>query len=211
MIGAIILIALGIAPASLQSAKQRIRIKVERSTGSHNKAPIFLECRGDSAVSMDRRYAFAREPEENVIGEAEWSGTPFTDFLNSLATDSEYVLFIVRPEGLTTFWRLRAIVVKRDEAKCTRTVVVQETLANRTWEALPRSLRARLGFGEHQMQFVGAMSSQDRDALRQAFATPEAQAAVDRLYEKSDSVKAQWVDYGSELIPSDWQLAEDER
>ena len=209
MIGAVMFIAAAIAPVSLARASSQVEIYAERSGSWHDRQPIFIECNGDTARSLDGRFVFARQPEEEVTEDRRWSGTPFTEFLSSLRGGRDYPLFIVRPNGREVFSTLRWIIVSRNRSKCGHSVQISVPPAESSYQQLPRSVREKLRWSESdgRLHAFAVLTSADRDAIKRVFSTPEAQGAVDRLFDASQMTAADWIDYGTELVPQGWKIS----
>jgi len=209
MIGAIIFIAAAIAPVSLTRASSQVEIFVERTGTWHDRQPVFIECNGDTARSLDGRFVFARQPEEDVASDKRWSGTPFTEFLSSLRGGREYVLFVVRPDGREVFSTLRWIIISRNRAMCGHSVHIDAPPVESSFQQLPRSVREKLRWSETngKLYSFAVLTTDDRDAIKRVFSTPDAQGSVDRLFDASQSTAADWVDYGTELAPQGWKVS----
>jgi len=164
-----------------------------------------LECVTNEAHSLDGRHSFQLAQERIVVDSGEYDGgTPFTDFLNSMASrgTNEYVLFLVRPEGLESFTLLRDIIQKRNKSvsRCSSRRILEQP------EPIPDDLAAKgAEYSNARLYFTGRMASQELDILKNLFSDPASRALVDELYQKTQSLAAR-VDYVTELLPSRWQV-----
>jgi len=214
VLGVLMFLAAGLASGSLRSAIAHIRIEVEGSS-PHDRAPIFLECTQDGARSFDDRYKFNTALEEGAIKGAKdiedlkWSGTPYTDFLAALAVgrDREYVVFVVRPDGIKTFEPLRMLIVLRNRALCTTSAAWKVVDEDRTTQAIPADLSSKVQTEGGVFSFLGRMSQTERQRLQNALGS-EAAAMVDAVYEKSQRA-GQCIDHGVELVPAEWRFQKD--
>lgn len=210
-IGSLMFMAVATAPESIENVKGNVVLDIKEITTTHGKEPIILECTSGMAQSLDveTTYSFSEKTEEDALGSDGWSGTPFTNFLNDICRSGrqEYILFVVRPDGLSVFRTFQSIILRRNEDKCINSVSISENPDKNKIESLTISLRRKFKYNEDSgsLTFTRVMSPEERDALKALFTQSASKEAVDLLFEKSQKA-TDWVDYGSELIPSDWKI-----
>lgn len=202
MLGALMFLALGVAPTSLVQAASNVVLRFEGFELDSECEPIFFRCVEDSLVSIDRRYAFN-------IGDFEdkpWNGTAFGRFITSYAdTAAMHIVFVVRPGGLWSFKVGRFSVVMYNREHCLTRITTLESPDESVWNALPFDLRSRLTYTEKEITLFEPMTPAERDLLKDAYNTAHARSAIDRLYERSQSLE-HGIDHGSELVPTQWKV-----
>jgi hypothetical protein len=205
LIGILMFMAAAVAPASLKAAATNVELVLDVGGGAHHKKPLFLECRQSRAQTFDGKMSFTEAEEKTGLKDNTPASTPFTKFLEELAgkQGQEYVLFVVRPDGIQTFRVLKRILEKRNRTRCTTTVAMAENPNPLAEKKLPRGLAARYAYAGGKLSFLKKMSPEEYEALRTLFSQVASQKAVAELYAKSRQAGA-WVDYGSELIPDQW-------
>jgi hypothetical protein len=205
LIGILMFMAAAIAPASLKVAATNVELVLDVGGTAHHKKPLILECRQSQARTFDGKMSFTEGEEKAGLKDKTPTRTPFAQFLEELAgkKGQEYILFVVRPDGLQTFRVLKHILEKRNRARCTTTVAMAEKPDPLAEKKLPRGLTARYAYADGKLSFLKAMSPEEFEALRTLFSQAASQKAVAELYAKSRQAGT-WVDYGSELIPEHW-------
>lgn len=214
VLGVLMFLAAGLASGSLRTAISNIRIEIEGSS-EHERAPIFLECTKNGARSFDDKYKFSATQEEAMIKGAKavedlkWAGTPYTDFLAALSRsrDKEYIVFIVRPDGIEIFKSLRLLAVLRNKVLCTTSAEWKTKDESQVIQALPAELRAKVQVEGGRLSLLGRMSSADRQRLHDALG-PAAAPMIDSVFEKSQHAQA-CIEHGVELVPAEWQFQKD--
>lgn len=100
---------------------QEFELQISTGGSEHEKTPIVLECTSAGAQMFPAGRQFTETQERSVTPVGPWNGTPYTDLFNDVAAtpDDEYILFLVRPDGLPVFDALRAITVWRNRAAAT--------------------------------------------------------------------------------------------
>ncbi|MFX0095421.1 MAG: hypothetical protein ACFFBD_27040 [Candidatus Hodarchaeota archaeon] len=210
LVGVLMFLAVAAAITSLKAIEGNVIWQI--SNASHGKNPIILNCVKDIAQSLDGRYIFRKKTEETVAYYQKWEGTPFTDFLNVLGQqERDYVLFVVRPEGISTFKILLSIIERRNRYRCTRSVSISEKPTEETLRSLPVKVRRKIEYDDddNELKFIRVMSSEEHDLLKGLFTRRSSKKAIDRLFEETQSA-TDWVDYGSELFPARWELGRNE-
>jgi hypothetical protein len=205
LIGALMFLAVAVAPNSLESASSNVEIELQGAGTS--RQPILLECTAQEARSLDGTLVFTREGEEGAMKGTEWRGTPFTDFLNDLGAREaeEYVLFLVRPDGLEVFSALRAVLVLRNRSVGRKSVPIAEKPDEEALQQLAPRVRAHVSFADDTLSYDRAMTEEARDALRVLFREEQSLRGLDDLFDRSKHSLG-WVDYGSELLPKGWNV-----
>jgi len=205
LIGILMFMAAAIAPASLKVAATNVELVLDVGGTAHHKKPVILECRQSQAQTFTGREIFREAEEKAGLKDKTPAPTPFTQFLEELSgkKGQEYILFVVRPDGLQTFRVLKHILEKRNRARCTTTVAMAEKPNPLAEKQLPRGLAARYAYADGKLSFVKVMSPEEYEALRTLFSQATSQKALADLSAKSRQAGA-WVDYGSELIPEHW-------
>jgi hypothetical protein len=204
LIGVLMFLAAGLALSSIGSATSNVDLEIPKES-RHGKKPIILQCTTNVAHSLDGQLSFPLDQERIALESGECGGgTPFTDFLGGIASrgTNEYVLFLVKPDGLEAFLLLREIIQKRNGSLsgCSSRRMAEQP------KPIPRELAARgAGFSNARLHFAGRMTRPERDSLRALFSDPDSLSAVDELFEKTQSLPAP-LDYGSELLPAHWQV-----
>lgn len=206
MIGILMFLAVSVALTSLESAASNVELQIESNAPEHGKTPLMLECTADGAREFGGERLFQKSDEENIV-QGTWQGTPFTDFLASLARDAdkEYLMFVVRPDGLETFRLLRAILVLRNKDRCTKKVTLAESLEKEALTALPIEIRRKASCTGSEFSFLRVMTPEARDAIKAILTKEESKDAIDELYGQTQGAD-EWIDYGTELVPADWVI-----
>jgi hypothetical protein len=209
LIGVLTFLAASLALTALGKAQGNVEIEIEAGDSTHGKTPVMIECVSNKAFTVGGEHTFDEEQEDEVWKAAnkdhtvyDHNHTDFTRFLRDLAAESDkYVLFIVRPDGLSMYATLRNNTTTRNKALRLKTVTVYESL-----DDIPKALLKRgVRYSGNELRYEGKMSAEDRDALRALFSRQASLDAVDALYEKTQAVPAA-VDYGTELLPAEWKL-----
>jgi len=209
LIGVLTFLAASLALTALGKAQGNVELEIQAGESKHGKTPVMIECVSNRAFTVEGDHGFDEEEEDSVWQAARkehtdysHERTPFTRFLQNLAAEADkYVLFIVRPDGLSMYATLRNNVTTRNKALRFRSVTVYETP-----EEIPMALRKKgVGHNDNQLGYEGRMTESDRDMLRGLFSRSSAREAVDRLYQETQSVPPA-VDYGTELLPAEWEL-----
>jgi len=214
LLGVLLFLAVTVAAGSLSKALASLRINIE-GFEERDRAPILLECLKDEARSLDGRYSFLVVPEDATLKMRKWSATPFTEFLAGISKEggSEYVLFLVRPEGINTFKVLRDVLVLRNDSVCTVSVPFAASTSARgsldELQGLPKDLRKKIQLESGKLSFAGRMSASERDTLAQVLGQAT-RPQVDALFDRSQRVVA-CVDHGAELLPTEWKFENDEQ
>jgi len=205
VLGVLMFLAAGIASTSLSKATSNVEINIE-GFSEHDKKPILLECTGETARTLDGSRLFTASQEEPLRQSKKFEGTPFTKFLDELSAtgSNEYVLFVVRPDGIGAFEVLRDILVWRNQDRFTNSVTLAGAPKLEALAGLPKELKRRVKYKEGELSFSGAMLAADRDVLRSAL-DPSAWETVDRLFDKAKTAGG-WVDHGVELVPAEWKF-----
>lgn len=170
-------------------------------------SPVVIEVHKGVGRSSDGAYQFLEEQETAARARRTWSGTPFTAFLEKLSDDAgkEYVLFLVRPDGITTYKVLRDTLVFRNDDLCEASAPAGPSGdAQRPLAGLDQTLRRKVRIADGKIIFSGPMSSGDRDAIGGLIGPLN--AAV--LYQKALRSR-HCVDYGVDLAPAGWSLETD--
>jgi len=208
LIGTLIFLAVAVAPTSLEKAAAGIELEIIQGAHTHNKEPIILECSAGQARSLDGVYSFAESAEGagSSFLSSLYSG-PFTRFVENLSRydQQKYVLFLVKPDGLSVFETLRGKLMQRNREKCVSSVFVIEELAAESVKQMQKELPGRVEYSDRTLSFYRRMSADERETLRKYFSTSYAHSAIDRLFEQSQSTPL-WVDYGVELIPKNYEI-----
>jgi len=204
-------LAIGVTAGSLSRALSNLRISIE-GFEERQGAPVMLECVKDEARSLDGRYEFQPAREEATLKSRHWSGTDFTEFLQKISGtgSKEYVLFLVRPNGIDTFHVLRDVLVLRDDDLCTVTVALPAMLDAQDQNflsGLSNNLKRKVLLRDKKIWFSGQMSPSERESLRQTLGAAFS-AEVDSLFEKSQN-SIPCVDHGVELVPAEWKFERD--
>jgi len=203
LIGVLIFLVAAVAPASVESASSNMELVIEAKGARHDKSAVILDCTADGAHTLDGSLTFTADAERKAPRADGSRGTPFTNFLNDIASrgSKEYVLFVVRPDGLNVFRTLRAVIIQRNLAAGEKSVQVSEE---------PQPLRAALAqagarYAGGRLYFTGRMDASLRDELKSLFSQKASKNAVDTLFEQTQSVPPA-VSYGTELLPAGWRL-----
>lgn len=103
LIGVLVFMAAAVAPSSLESASANVELVIEAVKTQHEKIPVLVECTAGEARTDDGTRRFTEE-EETRLRQA-GQETPFTAFLREMSAseENEYVLFIVRPDGISVY------------------------------------------------------------------------------------------------------------
>lgn len=208
LIGVLTFLAASLALTALGKAQGSVEIEIEAGASKHGKTPVLIECVSNRAFTVGGEYSFDEDDEDKVwMASRKESSydpdqTPFTRFLRELALDkNKYVLFIVRPEGLSTYTTLRNNISARNKGLRERSVPMSESV-----EDIPRALQQKgVRHADDKLYCEGRMTPEDRDALKRLVSHSSSQEAVDRLYELCQSMP-EAVEYGTELLPSEWEL-----
>lgn len=206
LIGVLMFLAAAIAPTSVRSATSNVELLIEASAERETKRPILLECTHDHAATSDGEHSFYTEAEQAALDSGEYEGgTPFTDFLADLSrkAETEYVLFIVRPAGLSTFQSLRRVVRERNRAltRCASRRLREEPAE------IPDSLAKRgAEYSNARLYFEGVMTREELDVLKGLVREESSKRALEDLFDSTQTIVAT-VDYGTELVPTGWKIA----
>ncbi len=206
VLGVLMFLGAVIASTSLSRATANVQITVEGTLGQGRK-PIMLECTGDAARTLDGEVTFSGSREEPALKADQFSGTPFTDFLEQLSqsTDREYLLFVVRPDGIRTFEILRDLLVVRNQKRFQNAASVSKSIDKAALGRLSEDLQRRIRYDDGELIVRGALSAAQRDELKGLFADPSSQQAIDELFARAQNA-AGWVDHGVELVPAEWRF-----
>jgi hypothetical protein len=212
VLGILMFLAAGVTAGTLSRALSSLRITIE-GFQERDSSPLLLECVKDEARSLDGKYVFPVAPESAILKTRDWGRTPFTQFLEAISGSGgqEYVLFLVRPEGIDAFQTLRNVLVLRNDDRCTTTATLTAQgagAANQSAiERLPKPIRRKVQIDGNKLSFSGRMSTGEREALSNAL-DASAAVAVDVLFEKSKRALP-CVDHGVELVPAEWKFEKD--
>jgi hypothetical protein len=212
VLGILMFLAAGVTAGTLSRALSSLRITIE-GFQEHDSSPVALECVKDGARSLDGRYTFSVAPETAILQTRGWGRTPFTQFLEGMSRSGrqEYVLFLVRPEGIDVFHTLRNVLVLRNDDVCTATAALPTPEVGSANQAairrLPKPIRRKLQLDGNRLSFSGPMSADERVVLHEGL-DAGAGAAVDLLFEKSKKA-VPCVDHGVELVPAEWKFERD--
>jgi hypothetical protein len=104
VMGTLALVIIGMTLLSLQSSAQVVELT---PTGSR-KTPVYVECRQEGLLVHPEGIQIPADGLERADG-------PWASRVAEIAGDAgrQYVVFLVRPNGIDTFWKARAAV--RDE------------------------------------------------------------------------------------------------
>ncbi|MBN2310798.1 MAG: hypothetical protein JXR94_17625 [Candidatus Hydrogenedentes bacterium] len=207
LMGVLMFLAVAVALTSLESAASNVALQIEWDSTKTPKQPIYLECTADGARDLESGRLFRKGDEDESVILENWAGTPFTDLLAELASERQdrYIMFVVRPDGLEVFSFLRAVLVMRNKEKCTGSVSCEEEPAAAALEQLPKEIAGRLSYADGKLSFTRAMTTAERDEIQRLFSQGASKQAVEWLFAESQKVPS-WVDYGTELIPADWNI-----
>jgi hypothetical protein len=205
-------LAAGVTAGTLSRALSSLRITIE-GFQERDSYPLLLECVKDGARSLDGKLVFSVAPEAAILKTRDWGRTPFTQFLDGISRSGgqEYVLFLVRPEGINAFHTLRNVLVLRNDDTCTSTAMLAVQAAGSTNQSaiarLPKPIRRKLQIDGSKLSFFGRMSTGERETLGEAL-DATAGSAVEMLFEKSKRT-VPCVDHGVELVPTEWKFEKD--
>ena len=117
LIGTLMFIGVSIATTAFQAAAGDVRFEFKASDDFEPRLkPLFLMCTQETIASLDETYVFPVGPEEtrvesliqNRFTRGSSTRTGFTRFLSEVArADSQYVLFLVKPNTLESFETFR--------------------------------------------------------------------------------------------------------
>jgi len=209
LIGVLTFLAASLALTALGKAQGNVELEIQAGESKHGKTPIMIECVSNRAFTVEGKHEF-NEEQEDAVWQAgrkqhtdyEHDRTPFARFLQKLASDEDkYVLFIVRPDGLSMYATLRNNVTTRNRALRLKSVAVSETPEEIPMALLKKGIR----HDDNQLYYEGRMAATDRDALRALFSGSSSREAVGKLYQETQSVPLA-LDYGTELLPAEWEL-----
>ncbi len=147
LMGTLIFFAAALSVTTLEQAATSVEFELE--TGQRRKAPVVLECSHGIAKSLDGQLVFNKW----VEGTDDIS-TPFVNFLNQMNAKKEYILFMVRPNGLDIFSRLRYVIKWRNR-RYGQTNSHNECIANCVdygSELIPAEWKIQVTFDSEQPQ-----------------------------------------------------------
>lgn len=116
-----------------------VELRIAVGGTGHNKVPVLVECLSHGAKCIPDGPEFEEQREAFITPMGPWNGTPYTDFLSRLegTPEEEYILFIVRPNGLSVFESLRAITVWRNrQAGSRKPIDYGVELAPNSWNVI---------------------------------------------------------------------------
>jgi hypothetical protein len=206
VLGAVSFLASVVVASSLSRALSGVRLHFE-GFDEREQSPIVLEVWNGRVQSTDGTRRFAVEPERGALSTRRWAGTPFTTLLDQVSREGkEYILFLVRPDGITTFETFRDVLVLRNDDLCSAVVEIPGPVAeNRAaFDQLPAALRRRARLSGNRLSMAGTMTTAERASLVGALGS-DAGDAVATLFDKSAGL-APCVDHGVELLPAEWKL-----
>lgn len=210
LMGGLMFLSLGIAMTGLESAASNVDILLEWPSNMRPMHTITFECTHDGAQELDtsRRFALADLPMlEDVKPDA---STPFGRYLDTVKDSGPvYLLFVVRPDGLESFKRLRAQAVAHNRAASIRTVELSEMPNAVLFSELPAELKAKIAYGDGRLKLRGKLTEIERERLKSTLGSNEAREAINHIYELAQTEQSP-LQYGVELLPANWRLTDAE-
>lgn len=209
-LGVLLFLAAAISPSSVENAQEDYVLSIPR-VSPHGKTPILIDCDSEVGRVYGQSVMFTKQNEEEQFEFGTWDRTPFQRFLNSLEekSDEEYILFLVRPNGIQLYRQLLVNIVLRNREFGVATVELPNPLAEDQLSHLPSALRQRLAQHDNQISIQRRMTDMDRAALITIANDPVMRSAVQTLYQRSQHLS--WIDYGKELVTQEYTVRFEEK
>lgn len=202
LIGVLMFLATAVALTSLEQAMSNVELEIEWDKDQVAKKPILLECTSNGARCLESGvlYTEGKGSEQN-------NEKPFSDLLEALGDvrQEEYVMLLVRPDGIGVFQELRFQIVRWNQEHATNTVDITGRFDVSVLDNLPAHVKQNFSHADGKLSYVGKMDRNTVDILKPLLLGNSLRESLEKLYQESQNALAK-VDYGTELIPRHWNI-----